>query len=347
HDESYHEVFRKLRMFNTRPWFIIDSLVKTVIPDFAMPADSPAWKTAAPHPGEGDVWKAIILADGSKEPEGWAGLDFDDSNWQGKGEIIPKKGKNIPEEEYRVRIPFELTSTSLKQVRVRFDKFRVLTPGGTVYLNGACVVDSYSGMSGGRHGNAIRLLDNSKHLLRKGRNVFAYSSRGKKLPCLALDVEPKLISIFPWTNVPGRNRGLRELTAQRRTPGAYYTPAQDQRKPDELVAAMSAEPFFMPEVYYALERFHDIVTNFDDRTPYANKLLESAYWGKRLSGLLILRVAMMPLDHKETKGLPKTELSALRAGNGATVAAGRVGAARFLPQVIKMGEGPHPKGGYQ
>jgi Family of unknown function (DUF6288)/HEAT repeats len=345
HDEEYHKAFRTLHSLNTMQWFIFASLLRQTVPDLAMPADYPAWAPIAEIPAEGGNWKSTIVSPDQKEPEGWAKLDFDDKAWSGPepkddGNGKKKKKAKVPAgSAFLVRVPFELDNPNVKQLRIRIPQGAgSIAEGGKVYINGVCVLETYTAVT---FRDKITLLDNARSLLRKGRNVFAYSSIGE-MPHAVLDADAIQSKSINWTVDPSRDAEIRKLVAQRRVQEPYYQADKDKRTVKELMAVFTAEPFFIPEAYYALDRFQQQLPNVQDRTPYVTELLKSANWGARWCGVMMACNAMAPLDNKELSKMAVAEKDKAKAGEDARVAAGKVWAKQFAPQVVALLKDPHP-----
>jgi hypothetical protein len=339
HGESYHQAFRTLRALNTRPWFIYASLLEQTVPDFAMPADYPAWKPLA-DPLKG-VCKAAVFPEG-KEPRGWADIDFDDSSWKTPKEIFDanrsgrrNKGRIPPAPKgsrYLVRVPFDMKNPSVTQLRIRYQKGGAgLAAGGNAYINGTCVLETFAGVG---YRGKVTLLDNARYLLQKGKNVCAYSSPGD-LPQPALDADGVSSIPLEWTVDPDRDAEFRTLVAKRRVPEPYYVAGQDQRTPQELMAAFTAEPFVVPDAYNALDRFEALLPRFRDRTRYVTELMNSPNWGSRWCALVMLCRAME--DPGSMKGV-SAEAKKEETKNHAAACAW---AKTFAPEVVKLVGDPH------
>lgn len=329
HDQRYHEVFRTITELNTANWFIFASLLSKDYKDAVMPADSPKWTLLAQvSPKKKTEWKTSVVKPPQKEPAGWAGVDFDASGWQGPDVRL----KKAPEDAlWLIRVPFDLKQASAKQLRVEGG----LAAGGKVYLNGVCVLETVSGSSKGK----IQLMDKACRLLRKGKNVFAYSTtmpqNAKGLPSLLLEAEMNQTEeVFQWTVDPERDAGIRKLVAERRTPQPYYQAGKDARTVNELMAVLNADPFFMPEAANAIIRFIKIVPELKDRAAHVQALLKSSNWGARWTGAFMVCHAM-------TQNLGKTPSDEDKERERARVAAGGVWAKQFTPLIVKLLDDPH------
>lgn len=248
------------------------------------------WMVVVPR----DDWTAIYdsskteakpryaaLEEGQEPPAGWQTLEFDAAGWT---ERLPGGRKG----QYAValmRMPFELKANDVFGLRLSMPSKPSFETGAKVYLNGELVLKCNSRL----HGKA-RLLTATTALLKKGKNVLAIEfPHMKRLPEVALEARMMAEeSAFAWTPVPGRDEALLALTSRRLDfHRRYYDPEADERTPEELLAALNQTPSFMPELYYAWQRFETVVPA-ERRAEYLQAMLDSPVWGSRFVGLLLL-----------------------------------------------------------
>jgi len=305
---SFYDSITALKQVRTEGWFIYSAMVNETMPSLSMPLPKPEWSSIATVDQYEGPWKMQKVAKSTDAPKGWNTVSFDAAGWSGplkKGQRGPRS--KIKNPFYLVRVPFDLKSTKAKGLRL-YSKYGV-SGGGKVYLNGELVMLSYTATSG-----RISLLEEASELLLEGRNVLSYISMGPKgrMPNLTLEAQMlsddnSLALAFVWTETPGRDAEYRKLTAERGDPKQpYYEADKDKRGVAKLIQVIQAEPFFMPEAYYAVERICLLVP-VAERQKVIATLLTSSSWGSRWSGLAIMREAMAPMKGKGLRKLAESE----------------------------------------
>ena len=299
--KSFHESITALKQVRTEAWFIYSAMVTKILPSLSVPIEEPAWSTIATASDAGGPWKTLMVAKPTEAPKGWTHVSFDDGGWTGAPTQGKKRsrGRSKIQPGYRlVRVPFDLKSTKAKGLRLGSGSS--LSTGAKVYLNGELVVVSYNGAGKGN----IDLLKEVSELLLEGRNVLAYTTTDPKGKWTQLTLQAQMLSdadslapAFAWTETPGRDADYRKLTAKRDVPQPYYQAEKDKRTVTELMQVMQAEPFFMPEAYYAIQRIDQLVPVAKQQKVIAT-LLKSSSWGSRWSGLAMMRKAIAPLNSK-------------------------------------------------
>lgn len=334
HGKNYHEAFSTLRSLSIYNWFVFAGLLKEAQIDVSIPADVPVWEDLASSLNGKGQWKRIHVASPDKAPEGWQKLAFDDREW-----AMPTDRRRWPESGYNlVRVPFDfdVKATEAKQLRITVDKGVGLSVGAVVYLNGEKILSTESGVMG----ENVRLMKDVSKLLRPGRNVVSFVTANDKkgaVPQLKLQGELSKLSTFAWTPIPGRDEEFRKLVAERRIPAEYYEALKDTRTVKECMQVFNAEPFFMPETFYALNRFTVLLPEFADRVDHVDALLKSPRWGARWVGLFLICQAKPQLSEKDLGRMSKEQQASLKARSAAEWSLAEL----FIPQVIALLDDPH------
>jgi hypothetical protein len=333
HGRSFHEAFTTLRSLSIMNWFVFAEILRRSDVDVSLPADAPDWRNLAEEDTGKGPWSWTTISSPAEAPEGWAAVDFDDSGWKKQEGRLPTTGYSL----IRVAFEFDGTAHTPRLLRIATARRSHFPPNTAIYLNGEKVLTTRNGF-GGRQ----EFMKSASKLVRHGRNVLAYSvmngtsKRMRRFPKANLEADLKITPPpFAWSRSLDRDAAFRKLVARRRTPTKYYDAASDNRSVDELMEVFLAEPFFMPEAFYALKRFYSLVPNVVDWTPHVEKLLAAPSWGARWTGLFMLTKAMEPVS---TRGRSKEDAAALMAmGEQASI-----WVKRFEAQVTRMLRDEHP-----
>jgi Family of unknown function (DUF6288)/HEAT repeats len=338
HGEDYHQAFRTLRTLSTYNWFVYAGLLQRELPDFAVPAGAPEWITLAQADPEKGTWKSELVTSPAEVPQKWNGLAFGDNQWKG----LEGKSRRPSTGGFQlVRVPFEVDvkCQNVKQLRIYLASGKTaLSPGSEAYLNGERILTAFNGVD---NRTTVELADQAPKLLQQGRNVLAFitTNRGD-IPNVSLQAVLKNTPApFTWTAEPGRDAEIRKLVARRQTPQPYYQAEKDARTVDELMQAFSAEPVFMPDVAYAIDRLNKLLPEFSQKARYVEELLKSTCWGARWAGISLVCEAMPPpMDEKSMKRLPESEQAKVKEA----AAAARTGAEKFNARIVELLDDSHP-----
>lgn len=297
---EYYEACEALKYLRMELWWVYGQYARNhsrfmvVVPrdDWSVIYEPPtpsASGTTAGQEGKGEAEaegdeKALpryaALEAGATPPTGWQKPDFDDAAWADR---VPggKKGQYVTG---MVRIPFDLKTTRLSELRLAISGRGKFVTGTRVFLNGELVLKCNGDLNG-----KPELLRSTVELLKEGRNLLAIEfPHTRSVPAVAL--EAKLLGgsgDFAWTPVPGRDKEILTLTSQRLMPKDYYVAAGDTRGVKEIMAVLHQVPSFMPELYNAMERFKTVVPA-EQRPSYIGELLDSHAWGGRMVGLMLV-----------------------------------------------------------
>lgn len=300
--DDYYESIKKLKEIEREVWFLHSKMVRRAFPTLAAPFEEPDWVSIASMTDKPGSWRILALKDAAGIPAGWQAADFDDKSWTTPSAFKPREtspwlGKVSREDlqHQLIRVAFDLKDASAKQLMVslHYGDCSYLLSGSEIYLNGELVLTLLDDSTGG----GFTLLRSAPALLREGRNVMAISTPsvgGYPRVALLADL-PRPESTFRWTDVAGRDVEIRKLTATRTDLRNYYSEDEDNRSADELMAVFQAQPSFMPEIDYALDRYTQVAPPVATQQKQIATLLKSPVWGARYAGLKLLTEAPEPM----------------------------------------------------